>query len=88
MEPTSGLIQSIRPVLFTHPPRWASKDDQQHAFSLLLRLGADFTRIYEPGRMSLEQYIGHLSHFPLIATGTQPPFVVVTETFPFTNSQS
>lgn len=74
-------MDAKRCIIFPHTPVWADAE-RAIAFSVLLRLGGDVQRIFEPGSKNASQFAAYLKRLRISTEGDESPLVVITETLP------
>lgn len=73
-----------RIILFPHAHVWSVEAERDVLFRLLIVLGGDVSRVFEPGTRTLDRFIPYLKRtpWPLVLGFADFPIVVLTETFP------
>ncbi len=75
-------MNAPRITIFPRLSLWASDVERDQAFKILIALGMDISRLFEPANAADQRLIPTLQRIRCISQGLEKPFVVLTETFP------
>lgn len=75
-------MNAARITIFPRFPMWNSDVERDQAFKILIPLGMDISRLYEPTGPQDSRFIHNLQRTRCISQGIEKPFVVLTDTFP------
>lgn len=75
-------MDAKRFIIFPHAPVWTDAE-RAPAYRILIRLGGDVQRIFEPGSKNASQFTAYLQRLQIPVHRDEVPLIVLTETFPF-----